>query len=532
MTDALPVDAWGIKQYGTQRWVNDCHWPVAQLEHDDFYGLLEDGYMRVMDSASPEMKSCLLIQNKFCSWTGAILHAYLVYHRFREMGRSIVIGERSSWYPSFVNDEFPEASFGGAYASVSWGRHRLRQGRGLWRNNSSANLRGLVGGGSLKVLGNVSSIVQEYARTQGLLISEEQNDVWFDGWDQVKLEPRFITELEQVAQELAKVAGQVGERCGAKLTDAFVRYMQRQTFCNLENTAKGSRAVRRHLNGRAKNIRVATSLVGDLTTRTIAQVVAEQGGDVTFSVHGGDVGIHQPRHWRWLMFEIPTRFVTYTPRCADAYASVQKIHAPKYGSAAQIVHAQDERYAVLRSKYAGQHSGKKIKSVMVMGFPLNPWYYEDRPAGNGLLNLDVALRCINILKAEGYEVLYKAHPDRLKEVRGIMDGIAEVVAGEFSDDMGRADAFLFTYMYTSSFAYALCTDKPVIACVVDGYEYGQGPYARIQERCGIVSMSYDENNRCSFTNESLLDALEGSVELRENSQLVEEYFIGSATHTG
>jgi len=111
---------------------------------------------------------------------------------------------------------------------------------------------------------------------------------------------------------------------------------------------------------------------------------------------------------------------------------------------------------------------KNIKTVMLMGFPMS---CQRRVGESGLFflsKIDIEFNILTMLKESGLNVLYKAHPDRKDEVDGFFNSVAnEVVYDKFENSWERADAFIFTYTSTTTFPFALTTDRKVVLIDVD-----------------------------------------------------------------
>ena len=105
---------------------------------------------------------------------------------------------------------------------------------------------------------------------------------------------------------------------------------------------------------------------------------------------------------------------------------------------------------------------------MLMGFPMS---CQRRVGESGLFflsKIDIEFNILTMLKESGLNVLYKAHPDRKDEVDGFFNSVAnEVVYDKFENSWERADAFIFTYTSTTTFPFALTTDRKVVLIDVD-----------------------------------------------------------------
>ena len=151
--------------------------------------------------------------------------------------------------------------------------------------------------------------------------------------------------------------------------------------------------------------------------------------------------------------------------------------------------------------------------VMLIGSAYYAQYRKPLLSGAPLVRLDLELCLIDFLKGAGYEVLYKAHPDRLPEIDGIFEGRAKVIKGYFQNCLNKADIFLFRDIRTSSFLYALCSNKRIV--VLDLAFKLTNPFPQAMEllkkRIEIVKTTTDKRNRIIFDEAELLTALSGVI---------------------
>ena len=106
---------------------------------------------------------------------------------------------------------------------------------------------------------------------------------------------------------------------------------------------------------------------------------------------------------------------------------------------------------------------KKIKKIMLMGYPMNSNRYTGDSYCFFHYKLKLEIYILRKLKEAGYYTIYKTHPDRLLELGSILKKEADECIGEkFEKVWEKADALTFTYVTTSSFGFALTTPLPIL----------------------------------------------------------------------
>lgn len=148
-----------------------------------------------------------------------------------------------------------------------------------------------------------------------------------------------------------------------------------------------------------------------------------------------------------------------------------------------------------------------IKRVMLVGFPISNIFYPSFPSYNDFTNIHLELNLIHVLKKNGFEVLYKAHPDKLDAMQGLFDTADTILTAPFESVFQQADCILFSYSRTSTFGYAMLTTKPIVLIDLDNVMWHPAPYQLIQKRCNIIKAQTDANGTVQFDSQEVLDAI-------------------------
>ena len=165
---------------------------------------------------------------------------------------------------------------------------------------------------------------------------------------------------------------------------------------------------------------------------------------------------------------------------------------------------------------------QKIDTVMIVGFPPNWLRYPHLAAHWALTQLDVEVALIEALGRAGFKVLYKAHPEYERETRELFKNLAcTFVGGHLENCWQMADAFVFPRISSTSFGFALCTNRPVVLLDVESQNWLKEAYALLARRCRMVPARVDDGLRIHFDEKSLIDALRAPVSAPDESYVVE-----------
>ena len=144
------------------------------------------------------------------------------------------------------------------------------------------------------------------------------------------------------------------------------------------------------------------------------------------------------------------------------------------------------------------------------------------------MRLDLELRVVDVLKKSNYYVIYKPHPDRTEEAKGIFEGRVDEVLykGYFENFLDAADAFIFGSIRTTAFSFALCTKKPIIffQMAEEPFKPFSEPMEPLKKRCTFIHTKFDNRNRIIFDKRELLDALAKRPAAPDN-EFIERYMF-------
>lgn len=246
--------------------------------------------------------------------------------------------------------------------------------------------------------------------------------------------------------------------------------------------------------------------------RAVALAMRRRGVEIVGFRHGNDMGA-QPHPADDIVELIPVdRFVVPSHACLRwrqaAYARSRL---------SQIQPVQFERVAdPLYEQWAdvGRNTPlpQAIKSVMIVGYPPN-WIRYPGLAGHwALTQLDLEISLIETLSTAGFKVLYKAHPEWEDKLKRIFANInCEFIGGHLEECWHHADAFVFPRTTSTSFGFALCTNRPIVLLNTEGQNWVDEAYVLLARRCQIVPATIDGRLRVRFDEHALVAALKRQV---------------------
>jgi hypothetical protein len=242
--------------------------------------------------------------------------------------------------------------------------------------------------------------------------------------------------------------------------------------------------------------------------KLITLAFQRDGVEVFCFHHGNDASYSQYRHSHEMTvshcqyFLVPTKGIAKRYDRDYSHIPIEKRSNTKY------ISVEDN------SLYKAFIENKKVKKrpvvnrIMIMGYPANSNRYASE---NGLFfyqKVDLEYRLINFLKNNGYYVIYKAHPDRLREVQGLFNNLVdEYIIEKFENVWHKADVFIFTYTSTSTFGYSLVTNRPILLLDNAKKCRNLSDYFLLKNRVNIIETDTRTNTRIIFDKHKLLKTL-------------------------
>jgi hypothetical protein len=275
---------------------------------------------------------------------------------------------------------------------------------------------------------------------------------------------------------------------------------------------------------RVKYIKVKKKLliteVGNPLHKIIALRFQRDGHQVYCFHHGNNTGALVEKHSHQII-------EGYCKNIVLPATGIKEVYEKNY-SQLFVDKKTNTKYCALHNNYYGslflQLKRKKARSpnktIMLMGFPMKSHRFLDEPAMDFIFKVSLELRLARFLKNNGFRVIYKAHPERAKAVFGVFESeVSKCIYSKFEDVLDEADVILFTYPSTTTFGYALNSNKNLVLINMENNSWDASAFTHLGSRVNMVPAGLDKQNRVVFNEEKLLEAL------RLNSNKIDTKFV-------
>lgn len=532
----FPVDIYAVKKYGVDKWRNEFFWPVSDTEFKQLYLEIENILRKHINGHQGEVGDLLLIQRTLIREYLQFLHALKVSNVLSRDKKNILCSEHTLWYGNILNDSF------GEFDILKKGRvkygfiKKIRLDAADFLRTSMCNMhfhKNVSPDGLCKeVYGSVSGPMNQYIKRNKLFPRFISRQEWAAVEAAYDIPKELKLSIDEISGTISKDLEKAASINAVTLSDKHILYLQNLTRNVLVYAAKMLYLARQKVSGGNKR-HLLVSAIGGSFSRAFYITLRKQGGKVTCFSHGGNIGLYDTPVLAFSPFALIDEFITYTQNSIGLFESIRDNHPPLRNNRVAIASCDSDEFLKIRQRYKKWRIPKDVKRIMLIGYPHNPWRKPSVAASLSLIQLDLELRLVDTLKNAGYEVFYKVHPDRTKEVEGIFEGRAKVLKGYLQDYGDIVDAYLFGSIRTTAFPITLCTNKPVICISVapEPYKYFSHPMELLRKRCTFVSAKPDSRNRLIFNEKELQDAFSKKI-AGPNAEFLETYMIPQGRREG
>ena len=507
----LPADVYAVKDLGVETWQKAYFWPVSDEDYfellDRAFGAFDAMYAGLQGAA----RDLVLADSGFVNFLAQYLQGLAVERFCREKGVRLALGQlaRAQYRPDWQALPSGHDLLKQAGSPWPWKARRLAKNVAFNRHLPlHRNLVGLLKSSVTWGLGSFSGLKADYLRARGLYCDHQ-----------------YLSTLPALApsgpdSDLPESLNQATETCLEGLQDygrerlgvAFDAALAGQWWLRrLEALCGVYRAVRS-----LKNLPETLLLteVAKPLNKTVALAARSRGTRVVGFHHGNDMGNSRRKGFSYSEYSHCDAFVCPTQASARFHAREHRMNSISRLAPTQFLSAETGRYEARRRACSREAFPDRFRSIMIIGYPMHVNRSPYRPGSFFVFQLDLELRVARLLKQQGYEVIYKMHPERRREAEGLFNGLIDrIVAEPFETSYQETDALFFGYTGTSTFGFALCTNKPVFVIDFKGQEWNREAYDLLRRRCTMIPAEFDETNRIRFDEGLLLERLDSRPEV-------------------
>ena len=507
---APALDTTGVAAIGVEAWHARYAWPVSDAEYTQLAEAVWDAYLDVIEELSGPEQDAVKADLGLPSFLLQHIHLTAAAKRLGQLKNKLPYGHQVEKH---LNPDWQV--FGNAFSTqtsqVAPFVHGVRAFAKNWYLNGevplSARISACLGNADNWALGSRSPMRAAYLAKHGIAC-------------------RFMTldDFKRVVSCLnSKVHGALGGALN-KMNAAAMRLLD-ASF----DTGAAKKAWLLRLNDLIDLMKGAERLpkppkkllinnLGHPVNRALALALHRRGSDVVGFHHGNDLGA-QPFPASLLVdllavdcFVVPSDACLTWRKNEYLRSRVSQMHGVRF-ERVQLPLYQQWRAAGLRDQLP-----QRVEKVMLVGYPPNWIRYSHLAAHWSLAHLHVEIALIKKLNDAGLIVLYKAHPEFELETRELFKNLpCQFVGGSLENCWQLADAFVFPRISSTSFGFAVATNRPIALLDVKGQDWVKDAYDMLARRCHMVPATVDDSLRIHVDHSALIAALRAAPSLPDES---------------
>ena len=177
--------------------------------------------------------------------------------------------------------------------------------------------------------------------------------------------------------------------------------------------------------------------------------------------HGNDFCFIDKRWTHNYLMSTCNYYVFETNKISNAFAKNRSNLMLDFKEKVKYTNIKKSNFFQLNNNYL--NNKKNNKEIMLIGYPMNVMRYTDDAYCFFHYRLKLELHLLKELNKTKFDITYKAHPDRLKELGNIYNTeVKKINSQKLENIWEESEALVFTYATTTTFGFALTRPIPII----------------------------------------------------------------------
>ncbi len=511
-------DIFAVKEKGLDYLIENYYWPVSNKEFKEFVNFSHGEYLKIINSIDDkDVRNIAIVELSFVAQLQQILHYNYVKNSVNNDLKLVTSQSSQEFYhPNWELISQYYISLNPVFGMVRRFLRRIIKNILFNRHLSIGDyIHNFIHGSDVIGVGSFDNLKREF------IINK---NIFCDHMDWIDLYSKKITDSDSKLVNIRRIIKhEIVAPYLSKLKNTNSKFTDNIDFTLIQKSwdKRFSDAAYIYLNV-LKNKKKSVVLVVEIAKpihKLITVAYQEMGSSVYCFHHGHDTAVtinsvgHDITSAHCLKYVVPSRGI------ATKYKKVYPHLTTKYFS------TESNWYKQISQKYLYKPS-YKINKIMLMGFPFNSTRYVDGESNFFYSRVDLEYRLIVFLKKHGYSIIYKAHPDRLSEAHGLYDCIVdEIISEPFESVVHSADCFLFTHSSSTTFGYALLTNKPIFLIDINSNFVDHNSHDLLKKRVNMVPSFAAKSTRIIFDKESILNVLSKPTNNKYDDSYIRKMFF-------
>jgi len=533
MEKIFPVNVWSVKECGVEQWLREyLKWPVS---NDEFFSLsteIDEIYVDCILNATSIVSDVLLVLYKLTFEYASFIHALIVVERLHDSGFDIGCSNSDFYYKSLSEKNENIKGLFEYYKSKLLPKlpsfYRRAEGR------VKAPLR------SLKHFGIGCNFFSSSNRSTPCIAMglPEQELVEFAESQKRKIrffypfpvKPAFnkassndLSTFENIATRIIKGVENISFKYGIRLETAHIDYLFNLTIKAFNNVNINIKEIEKVLK-KFKETSILLNGFGTTLVRSICIAGTRTNHQIIGSNHGNSMGIFTFDAFANVDLSLVDTYLVPTKGAKKLFCKTMDAYPLSSRRQAKIFSYDSTRYRDIWQENRQKPIPSKIEQIMLVEYPmietrsksiLGFWHHQ----------LELILRLGLFLRSKGLKTILKRHPDRLAESDGLYnDFFDKLIIEPFESVYEIADAYIFTNIATTTFGFALLTNRPVIIFETFFNEVWEEVHEPLKKRCRVIPSKMESDGSMLFDEEALAKAIRKKPE-EPDTEFIRKYML-------
>lgn len=524
--DRYPLDIFSVKELGLEKWIkNEMIWPILDDESIAIGNDVYNEYVNIIRETKDErIKLLLNINNKLILEISGIIHSLLVLKRLDEKGLEPEFNNSAIYFEALLNQD---PSIDGIY-----NRYKdkvIPENKGRLYNS----LKGFL----LKLKLNKSL---NKKKDENVIYSlESKNHFYLKKYSQMENKPIkfyplfdistyfYVTKNSQVyfehsINEILRIFKELGLKYEISISEGIIsnlKYIINNAFTKTNSLLDYHYSILKKLSPSEFFI----PSLGHISFRTFSAAAKLAGHTIIGSSHGNSIGMFDIPLRALIDLSIVDKFLVVTNYASKNYKKLRVKYLEGINRP-EIISVNSNFYKKLFDKHNNLNTKSNIKKLMIVEYPLTEtrhnlysfWPYQ----------LKLMLKIGQFLSKTKINSIIKRHPDRLEESTIIYKNYYDYqLSAPFEEVFQEADAFLFMNITSTTFGFAMTTNRPIFIFSTWLEEVWDEMVPAISKRCITIPSWIDSSGVMHFDEKYFRDKLLSKGIWEIDNQAVNDFMI-------
>ena len=497
-----PSDIEGVKLKDLDEWFQDFNWPLNWNELIQIEDKVKNVLNKKIETEDKYYEIILISYKIFIEYSNFI-YALLII----EKGNNLKFSKTNEYFYNIKENQVPQIpiiSFPELKKSSTYLRKKYRTYKKILQDNKFNIFKPFLKKTYFFVESRSPHTINFLKKKKKFISPISFFDIYDDS-NVVELSDNDKNNLDEISRLIVEDLKIVIKEYDISFTEKQNNYLRGVTYDVFYKSLQALNSVKVGL--KKKRIELYMGSNNSFLSRIMSVAIRNNGGKIHGFSHGEPL-IYNWDKISWMELSLNTNYYEYTEKLSE---ELKKVHAGnfQYRNQVKIESFNSDVFTKFHEQATNRSINDSCKKVMLIGNAYRETGMTSVTSPPGVIQLQIEMEIINKLKEIGYSVLYKKHPGGYFENRKLpFSEYVEIIDAPFEATYQSADVLIFYYTRTTTFGYALSSDKHVVVIDSGIEEIKEETLKLIEKQCSYFKANYNNSNKFCIEEKKLKEALE------------------------